>query len=107
MIDYFSYFSNNLNGLSCTSDTAKNLAQMTLWKPNMNICLYGIPETFNIYDFFAFVKTGVCEFIKVKFARDVLNDYKNNFKTAVEEMKKKWTAETKIPNIYFGHQNFV
>ena len=95
-------FSCNLAGLPCTSNTAKKLADITFWKSNTNILLFGLSEMFNISDFCVFVKKGFCKEIRLAFV-NTSDDYKNEVKAVVKEMKKNWSSQIPYPNLNIYH----
>ena len=68
---------------------------MTHWKPNTEILLNHVPETFNIDDFCTLIKKGVFKTVWINF---ISKHYRENFKSAVEEMKKTWSSEIALPH---------
>ena len=75
------------------------MAEMTLWQRNTTLNFIGIPEEFKIIDFCNFIRKGVCKFVSIGFAQSVTEEYKNDFKAAVEEMKKNWSSEMPFPDL--------
>ena len=66
---------------------------------NMTLNLTGISEIFKFNDFCTMVKTGAFSFLRIKFARNVSDDYKNAFKAAVKEMQKNWPSNIVYPTL--------
>ena len=94
-------FRSNDEGLPCSPDTAKKLAEITEWQPDSELHLKGIPEIFDITHFCKFVKKGFFKIIKIGFARNVSEDYKNAFKAAVDDVKDNWTCPSAFPVFYY------
>ena len=100
-------FNQNVGEIFCTTETAKKLAKSTHWKPNSELFFDGIPETFVVEDFCDLIKKRCFQCIHIVFSNNVSMTYKQNFKTAVEEMRKnwnhdlRWPAELRIDRKYF------
>ena len=92
-------FRNNYKGLACTADTARNLAEMTYLNPNTFLCLYGIPEVFNVVDFCELIKKCVFESIKLGFANNTSVNYQRNFKAVSNDIKESWASEASFPEV--------
>ena len=65
------------------------------------LCLYGISEEFDIADFCEFVKKGFCSNIQIGFAQNASEDYRDDFKAAIEETKNKWSLKNTFPNFSY------
>ena len=63
--------------------------------------LRGITETLNIEDFCELFKNGHLSYLLIDFARNIADEYCDNFKDAVNKVKNNWTAENNFPIIEY------
>ena len=81
---------------------------MTHWKPDTQLTLSDIPETFNVADFCQQVKKGVLRLLWFDFATNSSATYQENFKAAIEKTRKEWNSEIAFPEIfYFNYSKYT